>query len=291
MKKYQLEINDCINSNIDVTVFGSGKPEVVVTGGIHGGETTGIYAARELISYLEAHSLLKGSVKVISLCNPTAFRRLERTSPYDNLDLNRIFPGSEQGTISQRVANALWKETQSADYIVDLHCCGVYGSSYTLALWQNHPQAKELAAMLDIAIVVQSGGARGQLFVETCEAGRPAVIIELPGGGQGGVIDQEAGLKAYNALLNMLRGFKMIEGQYYEPTPTWCNKLIPCRADAEGLFIPKVSGGDIVEKGQVLATLNNNEITAPAKCTITGMRAMGYVFIGSYLGSLAPHTD
>ena len=289
MRKYQLDINDCVNSNLDVTVFGEGKPEVVITGGIHGGETTGIYAAREIIKYLENNKLLSGSVKIISLCNPTAFRRLERTSPYDHLDLNRIFPGSKQGTITQRVANAIWNETQTADYIVDLHCCGIHGSSYTLAVWQEHEKAKELATMLNIPIIVQSGGARGQLFVETCETGRAAVIIELPGGGQGGVINQTAGLQAYQALLNMLRGFEMLSGEYQKPDPIWCNKLIPCRADNEGLFIPHVSSGEIVKEGQVLATIKKKKIIAPAKATVTGIRAMSYVFIGSYLGSLAPH--
>ena len=289
MRKYQLEIKDFIESNLDVVVFGEGKPEVLITGAIHGGEATGVYASKLLFEYLETHKLLKGSVKIISVCNPTAFRRMERTSPYDNLDMNRIFPGDPNGSLTQRVCNALWVESQTADYIIDLHCCGVWGSSYILGVFSQYPKAKKLAAMLDIPIAVQSGGTPGQLFVETCALDRAAVIIELPGGGEKGMIDQDAGQSAYEALVGMLIQLEMTEGEYRQPNPRWCDRLLSQKAQIEGLFVPQTKAGEIVKQGQVLGSIAGQPILAPVAGTLSSMSPMRYVFKGSSLGNLAPH--
>lgn len=291
MRSYYLEIEDFIKHGLEVVAFGEGKPEVLITGGIHGGEATGIYTAKKLIEYLKTKDLLKGSVKVLAVSNPTAFRRMERTSPYDGLDLNRIFPGSKRGTISQRVAAAIWEESQTADYIVDLHCCGVWGYSYTLALWKEFDYAKELAEMLDIPLIVESGGTRGQLFVETCHQGRPAVIIELPGGGQGGAIDIEAGDQCFNALVGMLAQLGMVAEEYRKPAPQLCNELVAVRVHEEGLFVPAVKAGDTVEEGQVIGTVAGNEIKSPCKGTFTGMRPASFVFPGSFIARIAPHVE
>lgn len=233
-------------------LFGDGAPQVFFTGGIHGGEATGIYVAERVVAFLEQNELLKGSVKVLPIANPAAFRRLQRTSPYDELDLNRIFPGQEESAPSLALANLLWQEAQGADYIVDLHCCGVWGASYTLAVYEEHDYAKELAAMLSIPTVIQSGGSRGQLFVEACDAGIPAVIIELPGGGQGGVIDLEAAEECYQALLNLLRQLGMLAGEPARPEPRFYGKLQPVMAKNAGPFLPKIKPGATFAQGDVL---------------------------------------
>jgi predicted deacylase len=95
MKKqvYTKTVDDFIKPELAFHLFGEGAPRVFFTGGIHGGEATGIYVAQRVIEFLEENELLKGSVKVLPIANPTAFRHLERSSPYDRLDLNRIFPG------------------------------------------------------------------------------------------------------------------------------------------------------------------------------------------------------
>ena len=94
-KTYTKTIDDLMPVSLDFTVFGEGAPHVFFTGGIHGGEATGIYVAQKVLAFLEENELLKGSVKMLPIANPAAFRRLQRTSPYDGLDLNRIFPGKE----------------------------------------------------------------------------------------------------------------------------------------------------------------------------------------------------
>ena len=118
MKTYDLSLDGFIPTKIGVSVFGEGSPELLITAGIHGEEATGVFTAEKLIEHLRNKVVNKGRVKVIRLSNPMAFRRLGRTSPFDEKDLNRIFPGDEKGTPSERLAAAIWDESKSADLYI-----------------------------------------------------------------------------------------------------------------------------------------------------------------------------
>lgn len=289
-KTYTRTVADVMPVELEFHLFGEGSPQVFFTGGIHGGEATGIYVVQKVLAFLEENELLKGSVKVLPIGNPAAFRRLQRTSPYDNLDLNRIFPGREDMTPSLAVANIIWEEAQEANYIVDMHCCGVWGASYTLAVYKEFDFAKELAGMLSIPRVIESGGTRGQLFTNACDAGIPAVIIELPGGGQGGVIDLEAAEECYQALINLLRQLGMVAGEAVKPEPTFYGKLRPVRTEMDGVFIPAIKAGDTVNEGDVIGHVNDTPIVAPYTGVTTMVRPACYVFKGVPLANLAPLT-
>lgn len=54
--------------------------------------------------------------------NPLALANNSRANTLDNLDLNRIFPGNETGTLSHRIAKALLDIVKDSDLVIDLHC-------------------------------------------------------------------------------------------------------------------------------------------------------------------------
>ncbi len=286
MKKYIREVRDLIGSELEFHIFGEGHPRVFFTGGIHGGEATGIYVAQKMVRFLEDNSLLKGSVKILPIANPTAFRRLKRTSPYDQQDLNRIFPGDKDSTISKEIASLIWEEAQDACYIVDLHCCGLWGSSYTLALWRNFEFAKNLASMLAIPQVIQSGGTRGQLFTNACDQGIPAVIIELPGGGDHGVIDLDAAEECYQALVGLLVQLGMLAGEVKKPQPNFLGRLQPVQVKEEGVFIPILKPGDAVQKDELLGHLNDQPVHSPVDGVVIMLSPAAFVFKGAYVANI-----
>lgn len=269
------------------------RPHVLITAGIHGGEATGIYAAKKLIAALEGQELT-GRVTVLPVANPGAFRRGTRTNPYDEIDLNRIFPGRPGGEPTQRVADAIWQVAKTADYIVDLHCCGLFGSNYTLALWNEFPFAKELAAKLDIPVVIQSGGTRNQLFVEASHASIPAVIIELAGGQMGtdgGIINTEAGQDAFAAVLGLLQRLGVAPGEAEDCSPTFFGKLQEVSCDRDGLWLPAVPPGSRVEAGQVLGTLEGRMVRSPVSGVATSVRAHCFAFLGQMVVMVAPRAE
>lgn len=265
-------------------------PHVLITAGIHGGEATGIWVARRLVQWLGGQRLL-GQVTVIPVANPAAFRKLTRCSPYDELDLNRIFPGEPEGTPSMVLASLLWEHARQADLLVDLHCCGIFGSDYTLALWQEFPFARELAAQIDIPVVVQSGGTRSQLFVEACHAGKPAVILELAGGqfgNGGGLLDRRSGERGFTAVSNLLIRLGVVEGSAPVVHPRFYGKLQEVRALRAALWSPAVQPGAPVTEGQVLGDLDGEPLICPATGVAVSVRADSYVFPGFTVLSVAP---
>jgi len=267
------------DSRLVIHAFGDGKPSLLITAGLHGGEATGIYVARRMIEFLR-HTEVRGEIRIIARGNPTAFGRLQRTSPYDELDLNRIFPGDREGTLSQRTAAAIWDEAVKSDLIVDLHCCGLWSRSYTLALYEEFPAVRELTDQLAVPVVIESGGTRGQLFVEASHRGIPAVIIELTGGGAGGIIDLPAAEEAFNALVGMMRRRGLIPGEAPQTRPCYFGKLIPVRVPHDGVFLPSVSAGDEVRVGQALGSVGDTPLVSPVDGMAVIMRPASYVFKG-----------
>ncbi|HWI52530.1 MAG TPA: succinylglutamate desuccinylase/aspartoacylase family protein [Symbiobacteriaceae bacterium] len=269
------------------------RPHALITAGLHGGEATGIYVAKKLIDWL-GQQTLSGRVTVLPVANPGAFRRATRTNPYDDLDLNRSFPGDADGSPTKRLAAAIWEEAKQADLIVDLHCCGIFGSDYTLALWQEFPEAQDLASDLDFSTVIQSGGTRGQLFVEACHAGIPAVVLELAGGqmgASGGIINSWSSETALFAVTNLLVRQGVVEGEAMPSEPDFYGKLSEISARRDGVWSAKVKSGAFVEEGEVLGLLDKEEITSPVNGVATTVSAMSFVFPGDTLVMVAPRAE
>lgn len=96
MKNYTSE-----ESEPDVTLHGpDGEPEVTVIGGIHGDEPAGVEVIRRLrkddIEYKRPVQLVIG--------NPSAVEECER---YLETDLNRAYPGNENGALEEQIASEI----------------------------------------------------------------------------------------------------------------------------------------------------------------------------------------
>lgn len=266
-------------------------PHLFITAGIHGGEATGIWVARQICSWLGGQSL-SGFVTVLPVANPAAYRRSSRYSPYDELDMNRIFPGKEGGTPTLAAARLIWELAVKADYLLDLHCCGIYGSDYTLALWNEFPEARAMAEKIDIPVIVQSGGIRQQLFVEACHAGIPAVVIEFAGGQtglqSGGVLNRASGERGVTAVQNLVRRLGIAPGPAPAINPTLYGKLQEVQTGLAGLWEPMVQSGEAVEEGALLGRFESQEVYAPARGIAISVQPDRYLFPGQAVASVAP---
>jgi len=282
VETYRPVIDDYLGLTMELHSLGGGEPRVLITAGVHGGEATGIFAARKVLEELQAvEEQLSGTITISPVCNVAAFRRMTRKSPFDELDLNRIFPGEDAGSPSQRTAALLWKYALEADYIIDLHCCGPHCASYVLGLHREHDFVHDFAAMFDLPIVVQSGGAAGQLFVESNRLDKPAVILELTGGGRVGEINLEEGMRAASAVLGVLRQLGIAPGRPGNATPRFCGPLQGVQSPGAGLYLPKVAAGDPIEEGQELGVVEGDPILSPVTGVAVRVRPPSYIFGGS----------
>lgn len=271
--------NGSVSSCFEVHSFGSGSPVFAFTGGIHGNECTGVYTAARLTEFFHSNPPLRGTVKVIPLVNPAAMRARQRCNPLDGMDVNRVFPGDPNGSLSMRIADAVWKETSDADFIVDLHCCNPGSIPYILSVYSESFAVRRLAEEIPLPAAVHSEGTEGQLFTEACrQRGQAALIIEMPSATSAGGIREEIAEQCFQALLNMLRAHGVIEGAPQGKPPRFYGKLQRAPLPAGKIFRPVAARGDFAAAGDVIGEVDGAPVRIPADGLILSIRAMSYVF-------------
>ncbi len=97
-------------------------PKLCITAGVHATEYPAIDALLRTITELDP-ATLAGTVIAVPVVNSMMFRtRSPFLSPIDGLNLNRTFPGSADGTISETLAHILLNEVvMQADFHIDCH--------------------------------------------------------------------------------------------------------------------------------------------------------------------------
>lgn len=276
-------------SKFEVYTFGDNiGPEIVITAGIHGVEQTAIYTAYQFIDYFKEHPP-KGTVKIIPIVNQPAYFNRDRVSPYDRVDLNRIFPGDPNGTQTEQLANKVWTVTRNADYIIDLHCCGEHGSTYIMSLYSEYDHQYELARKLGVENVVHTGGARGQLFLEACHEGQQAMLIEMKCGQPDGVVDLPTANSTFKKLQDLFRYTSNISGDasVEDKHVRFHHKMTTLKSNRHAFFHPYMSAGTHCKKGDTLGMLGNDKVQAPFNGYIAAINRPRYCFSGERMVRLA----
>jgi N-alpha-acetyl-L-2,4-diaminobutyrate deacetylase len=110
---------------IPITVVRHGEgPTALLTGGNHGDEYEGPLALFELANRLKAEDVT-GRVIIVPAMNYPAFRAGTRTSPIDNGNMNRSFPGKPDGTVTEKIADYFQRVLLPlATHVLDFHSGG-----------------------------------------------------------------------------------------------------------------------------------------------------------------------
>lgn len=110
---------------IPISVIRRGQgPTVLLTGGNHGDEYEGPVALVKLANSLTVEEV-SGCVIILPYMHYPAFRAGRRTSPIDQGNLNRSFPGRPDGTITQKIADYIQRHLLPlAGYVLDIHSGG-----------------------------------------------------------------------------------------------------------------------------------------------------------------------
>src|SRR4029079_14995320 len=98
-------------------------PTVLLSAGLHGDEVNGIEIVRQLI--IQGINKPKtGTIICIPIINIFGFLNQTREFP-DGRDLNRVFPGSKNGSLASQFAYHVMKEViPNVDYAIDFHAGG-----------------------------------------------------------------------------------------------------------------------------------------------------------------------
>ncbi|MEZ5475951.1 MAG: succinylglutamate desuccinylase/aspartoacylase family protein [Thiolinea sp.] len=110
---------------IPISVVRNGEgPTALLTGANHGDEYEGPVALQSLAHSLPAEAV-HGRVIIVPAFNYPAFRAGTRTSPIDKGNLNRLFPGRPDGTVTEKIADYFQRTLiPQADIVLDIHAGG-----------------------------------------------------------------------------------------------------------------------------------------------------------------------
>ena len=259
-------------------------PTVCLVAAIHGDELNGVEIVRRIL-FDQQLDQLAGTIVGIPIVNAFGFLRGSRYLP-DRRDLNRFFPGALDGSMASRFAAALFREVVTrCTVLVDIHT----GSFHRT----NLPQLRadlSLEPVLDLSrsfgdiAVLHSTGPSGSLRRAATDIGIPAVTMEA---GEPLRFDEpsvSAGVDAIESLLSHLgmreRPRRAREAQPVFYSSTWV------RAQSGGILFSTVQLGDIVDKGEQLATVTDpiengrTTMTAPFRGRVLGMAVNQVVMPG-----------
>ncbi len=108
-----------------ISVIRNGEgPTALFTGANHGDEYEGPVALQDMAVTIDPGDVT-GRVIIVPAFNYPAFRAATRTSPIDSGNMNRIFPGRPDGTVTEKIADYFQRTlVPMADVVVDIHAGG-----------------------------------------------------------------------------------------------------------------------------------------------------------------------
>ncbi|TFH04152.1 MAG: hypothetical protein E4H14_15350 [Candidatus Thorarchaeota archaeon] len=267
--------------------FGEERPTILIISATEGGSATDVYASYLIMKHLESLDRIDGSVTILPVANPLAFRLGVKVSPLDSKDLDSVFPGDEHGTITERTAWEIWRRASQADYIIHLKTGRQNCVSHVVAMHREYIHVRNVASQIALPFAIQCSGQRGSLITEAAHEGIPIVSIEMRGDID--QVDSQAAVEVRESILNFMRLKDMISGDKMETSVTLTGRLQHINVDAEGFFVPRVNLGETVQSGTVIGTVQDKmEIISPFNGAIVSLSRMNYVFEGDIVARVAP---
>jgi len=247
-------------------------PVLLLLAGIHGDEINGVGIVREIIEQ-KLNKPTQGTVICIPVFNVFGYLIQTREFP-DGRDLNRMFPGSENGSLASQFAYQFTKEIAPlVDYVIDFHTGG--------AERENTPQVRcnfgeegtlKLAHIFNAPFILHSNYIVKSLRETFRKMGKTVLLFE---GGKSQELDKnviEIGVKGTKNIMIYL-GMQKGELEFtQEPNVIKKSKWI--RASHSGMLRLNVANGSKVKKRALLATIRDpfgefrKNIYAPINCCV-----------------------
>lgn len=287
-KKVIYELNALYREPMQVTgyEFGEGEKSVCVVGSMRGNEVQQMFACSKLIRRLkkleEKNAVAKGrSIMVIPCVNSYSMNIGKRFWSTDNTDINRMFPGYNEGETTQRIAAGVF------DAIKDYHIGIQFASNYMPGRFLPHIRMMQ-TGFEDI------GTAKKFEFPYVITKNtRPFDTTTLNYNWQiwetrafsiyttdTDEIDPKSAADAVKGIEQLLNKegilHSSVSGGYHYNSQVLCDDdMTPVRCREAGIYENKVYVGEEVSKGQLLAEITDSyegtvleQLTAPTDGTV-----------------------
>ena len=247
-------------------------PKLWLSAAIHGDEINGVEIIARVLSRLNPQKL-RGTVIAVSIVNVFGFIEQSRYLP-DRRDLNRSFPGSENGSLASQLANLFMREiVDRSTHGIDLHTAAVHRI--------NLPQIRanledettyRCAKAFGAPLMIHAKTISGSLRHSATKKGIPVLLYEAGEALRFDPLAIEVGVKGILKVMNCL---EMYEDELISDTTnsieSRSSKWI--RATCGGIFHLEVNLGEKVIRKQELGFITNafGEKRVSVRATVDGI--------------------
>ena len=254
------------DTHIPVTIITGTRSgmTLALVAGIHGSEPSPILALQRVREEVDPAEL-SGTVILVHIANvPSFVHRTIYRGPWDQKNLNRVFPGKSDGTVSERIAHAITTHViDQCDALVDMHSGDGNEALRPYAYWNQLGLSEDVdrrACDMVLAfglehIVVDRGRPRDRGVSVFCSntahvRGKPAITTEA--GGLGIPTTDAVSINVRGAL-RVMRHLEMLPGPRERvERPRWIEPSEVLTSPETGIWYPAVEPDQVVSAGDSL---------------------------------------
>lgn len=227
-------------------------PVLFVSGAVHGDEIVGVEIIRRLVAGKQLKGL-RGTLITIPVVNVYGFINQTRYLP-DRRDLNRCFPGLEQGSLAARLAHLFMTEVVAkCTHGIDLHTAAIHRDNLPqIRAAMEAPGVEEMARAFNAPVIVNSGLIEGSLRTACRDAGVPVIVYESGEALRFNELAIRAGVRGVVSVMRQIGMLSSRKRKSIHAEPFVARSSTWVRAPQSGIFRMRVPLGAYVSKGDCL---------------------------------------
>lgn len=251
----------------------NGKEKGVVftiVAGIHGYEYPPIIALQEILNEINPQKLC-GTLIILPIANIGAFyQRTPFLHPEDKKNLNKTFPGSPSGSISEQIANYITQNIiPNTDIFIDLHGGDANEDLVPFVCFYDNPKnlentqkARQLSEISGLPMIVSYPYTISNeepalyAFKQAVQLGKVSISVEA---GKLGNLQSDNVTILKNAIYNILDFSKiyLTEQKIKQKEQKLFTQQVYISSPKKGIFYSELKAGDFVRKGENLGYITD----------------------------------
>jgi uncharacterized protein len=241
-------------------------PTIGISAGLHGDEPDTVEFVRSFLERMRQVSFA-GTIVAVPCANPLAYESRTRNTPNDMMDLNRVFPGDPDGTLTPQLAAKIYAVFAGrCDVFVDLHCGGLFPAVEYAYI---HGDAA-LARSAGLKLLYTGPSYNGSLALCLEQTGMKTTVLEIGGGRMSSA---HGTARACSALAGILRYSGLLDA-VPEPVADQVemDKVQILRPHHGGMLLSRLSLDDLgsaLPAGMEVATIVSPQTLEPLETLVT----------------------
>jgi hypothetical protein len=230
-----------------------------INAAIHGDEINGVEIIRQVGTQVNPRQL-QGTLITVPIVNIFGFIEQSRYLP-DRRDLNRSFPGSENGSLASRLAHLFMREiVNKCTHGIDIHTAAIHRINLPQirANFLENEETYRCAKAFAAPVMIESNTRDGSLRQAVSNKGIPILLYE---GGEALRFDAQAISVGVRGIFRVMKVLNMYDSIVSElPVDYKCLEVKQSkwlRASQSGLFLLHTHLGAIVTKKQIIGTITD----------------------------------